>query len=183
MDIHLLFEQTFNSCSSFRSRYLVVAIPGIFGGSIVQIRLVLGFPSAGLTFSFLGSARSVTTCPMLSSFQIFVVVVCSPIFFVLVASWFKKIHLPLFCGVLRGGQGTYMWSVLCTDHIDHIGWDFLFLCMVLSFLLILTSLSFVYYPDLYSSWSKNSHCLPFVSSYLVSRECPILGKPIWDPLL
>lgn len=78
MDIHLLFQQTFNKSSIFNSllpphfqKYLVVAIPGIFGGSVLQISLVLGFPSASLRFSFLGSAKSVTTCPMLSRFQKF----------------------------------------------------------------------------------------------------------------
>lgn len=42
---------------------------------------------------FLASAKLVTTYPMLSSFQNFVVVVCSPTLFVLIALWFKKIHL------------------------------------------------------------------------------------------
>lgn len=77
--------------------YLVVEIPGTFGDfSKCKSGWVLAFPVLVQDSVFLTSAKLVTTYPMLSSFQNFVVVVCSPTLFVLIALWFKKIHLLWF---------------------------------------------------------------------------------------
>lgn len=78
-----------------------------------------------LVFSWVKIQLSWVCCQLLlvlcfPAFNNFFVFVWLPIFFILVASWFKTINLLLFCGVLRRSRGTCMWSVL-----DHIIWTFL----------------------------------------------------------
>lgn len=53
----------------------------------------MGFPTVSLGFCFLGSAKSITTGHLLSSFQNLVVVVFSPVLFILMGYIFIAILL------------------------------------------------------------------------------------------
>lgn len=84
------------------------------GFCYVKSGCFLAFSLVGSGFSFLGTAKSVTTHPSASSFQNFVAVVCSPILFVLVGLCLKKkksLHC-CFSEVLGGNESECGYLIL-----------------------------------------------------------------------
>lgn len=83
------------------------------GFCYVKSGCFLAFSIAGSGFSFLRTAKSVTTHPSASSFQNFVAVVCSPILFVLVGLCLKKKSLHCcFSEVLVGNESKCAYLIL-----------------------------------------------------------------------